>query len=252
MIRRVAVLFIASCLLTISSLVISADDKPFRISSTVTKSNEYPRLAVDGDRGNVLVVWAQSDQNDSDCGRIYAVFCKRNKKGGFKIKSPFVLSPNQGRHANPDVAFDSSKKRFLVVWDTWQEEEGWQMIMAPSKLFGRFVSRTGKAAGPVITVVDENRNDSFPLLRYKEAGEAPAGIASFFLLWNRYTVNWGDREQIGLYAGMLNSSGQLASPTKRVLKGKWEDDSGGSTGKLWYFAIYPEDGVYCPQGSFLW
>lgn len=237
----------AIVLIFVASLILVGDEKPFSISKSLPKQNTNQRLAVDSDKRNVLVVWGQDDKNDNDYGRVYAAFCKW-KKGSFLVKAPFLLSPTTGRHGKPEVAFDPVNKRFLVAWDTRQIEQ--DRIVNETKIIGRIVNRSGKPVGPSFTILDQKANDDRINLCPANSLAAPPGGAAFLLLWNHDPLDWGKREEVGLYSALLNSSGKIISSIKRILKGKYQDDTGGSTGKRWYFGFAPNKTVYCPDGNY--
>lgn len=79
---------------------------------------------------------------------------------------------------------------------------------------------------------------------------APLAPGSFLLLWDSIPLLWSERETGGLYSLLLDSEGRAVGSHLKLLTQAYEDDTGGSTGKLWFFhfhqyaMIAPDSGSY--------
>jgi hypothetical protein len=231
-----------------AAAAVFADENTFLISSTLDKLNTNPCLAVDPVKKNVLVVWSQDDKDDTEYGVIYAAFGKRKAGGVYKFNKPFAVSSSEGRNGEPCVVFDPVKPAFFVLWDNRDLEEYAHVHV--TKFFGRFVSRMGKVSGPIFTVLDQKEDDGAPGLCLFDGAAAPAAGPTYLLLWNHYPMNWSEREETGLYSALLDAGGRMVSQPQRLLQGKWQDDTGGSTKLLWYFGFSPDKIIRSPGGQY--
>jgi hypothetical protein len=108
----------------------------------------------------------------------------------------------------------------------------------------------GKLSGPIFTVLSQNGDEGAPGICLFDGAAAPAAGPTYLLLWNHYPMNWGEKEETGLYSALLDANGRMTTQPEMLLQGKWQDDSGGSTGKYWYFGFTPDKIVRSTAGQY--
>ncbi|MCG8375913.1 MAG: hypothetical protein MI702_05485 [Chlorobiales bacterium] len=164
---------IVACSLVLLVLLPNAlfADRNVKASGKITGNNTIPRIAVNFNTGDFIVVWTQLDQNFAN-PRIWVRLFKKKPNGKYSLKKPFMVSPDSGFHVNGFAAYVPWLDKFLVTWDTFNFTS-----LSPSPILGRFVKTKGKPTGKVRTIISDGLPNSWNrVLAFQREVASPAAV----------------------------------------------------------------------------
>ena len=155
--------------------------------------NDYkqlPSVAYNSTRNEYLIVWTQGKTLSSM--NIYGRLVKNN---GIMEDDAIILCSAYGKQSNPDVAYNSEDKEYLIVWD---DARG-----ANLDIYGQKLSQTGQLIGGNFAISTALEDQDYPKIVFNNVE-------------NNYLVVWSDNRNKIVNAGDIYA--QIISNPDFLLK----------------------------------
>ncbi len=207
-------------LLLLFSAVAAAQSNPREIS--VSKNlglyNWSPSAAVCDTNADVLVVWEQWDRSGGEVSSIYAAMCSRRSNGKYKVRKAVCLSSKTDFNSEPGVAFNSSGKSYLVVWEKRDIVGG---AITSSNIVGRKLNLKGKPVGPVFNITSSYDSDDEDVII--TCIDPPANADFEHVIAWFHTPNFGEERltESGIFTAGLSEDGKIKVGPRKVYSVKF-------------------------------
>lgn len=222
--------------LLLSVFVISSNaavEQEFEISKNLDGLNQQPRLAINTQTGDALVIWNHHTAGNTTDFSIYMAYCKRKSNGSYKVSKARMVSPSNHRCQFADVAYNPEDNSYMVVWSAFLNTPE---TTAEAELYSRKISASGKVKGTARNISKGVLLRGWrPVISYSPSsgGDAsPAGKGGYLVVWYaKYFLN-GESQYSGLFSQLLDQNGESASDGPNLIKKVIKKEEGYTSLKL--------------------
>lgn len=162
----------------------------------------HPVMAGDTDHDRYLVVWEQETFGDSE---IMGQLIDAEGNPATCHPDPFPISQQpQARDTSPAIAYDPSRRRFLVVWEQWDGDSA----AVTSRIKGRFVGSPDDCASliPMGSPFELTQGDVRARAPDLAVGVLPDGTTRFLVVF----LKQGIGEEADVFGQIVTEEGMLS------------------------------------------
>ena len=173
--------------------VVNGDGSMTGVNFSISTASDWqrdPKAAYDPVGKKYLIVW-EDWRTDSD-DDIYAQLVNAD---GSMAGSEFTISAATNDQSNPDIVYNPSSNRFLVVFDDDR------LVAYDVDIYGKLVNADGSMSGSDFPISTPSENQLIPVVAYNSTDD------QFLVVWwdkRNQDTNSGD-----IYARLVNGDGTM-------------------------------------------